>query len=288
MEHIMLLNLVVGSFDSLQFIHNRIIRNGKMKTTIFRSVIVFAVVLWSGITAAGPIMHVHDSGGNLGTVDVATGNVNVIGTMGTVMTDIAFDPLGNLFGITFSGLYSINATTATSTFIGNHGISGGNALVFGTDGTLYGAGGWSTSLFTIDGSTGLSTNLGTTGFSSGGDLAFNNGDLFLASTTGQLVNIDLVDLSNTMAVGSFGVEGVFGLASSSTGDLFAVAGTNIYQADITTGAATNPPSFLGQGLGGAYGQSFFTEAGATIPEPSTILLLGAGLFCLIRKQKCII
>jgi hypothetical protein len=39
-------------------------------------------------------MHVHDSSGHLGTVDVVSGSVVTLGNMGVVMTDIAFQGLG--------------------------------------------------------------------------------------------------------------------------------------------------------------------------------------------------
>jgi len=53
-------------------------------------------------------MYVHDSLGTLGTVGTDNGDVSVIGDMGATMTDIAFDPGGNLFCITFTGLFSID------------------------------------------------------------------------------------------------------------------------------------------------------------------------------------
>ncbi|PKO51869.1 MAG: hypothetical protein CVU28_10860, partial [Betaproteobacteria bacterium HGW-Betaproteobacteria-21] len=201
--------------------------------------------LTAGGVSAAPIMHVHDSSGMLATVDVMTGAVSTIGNMGVVMTDIAFDPSGNLYGISFTGLYSINATTAAASFVGAHGVAGGNALVFGADGTLYGAGNTTSSLFTINPLTGNSTSLGNMGFFSGGDLAFNGGDLYLASSANQLIRINLGSIGDTVAVGNFGVSGVFGLATGDNGVLYAVAGTTIYTVDTLTGAATNPVSYGG-------------------------------------------
>jgi len=250
--------------------------------------ISIVVTLGASVANAGPIMHVHDSEGNLGTVDAATGNVTIIGNMGVQMTDIAFDSSGNLFGLTFDGFYSINTTTATSTFIGNHSIKGGNAFVFGSDGTLYAAGNSTTSLFTINTLTGASINIGNMGFSSGGDLAFNNGNFYLASSDNELIKIDLNNIANSSSVGNFGVNGVFGLATGDDGSLYAVANTDIYTVDITTGLVTNSVSFAGQGLSAAFGHSFInstTTTTSTTPEPTMPALLAIGLIGLIGFMK---
>lgn len=245
-----------------------------------KRIAALALVLFSGAAAAAPIMYVHDSGGTLGRVDVATGNVQLIGSMGVQMTDIAFDPDGDLFGLTFTGLYSINASTGASTFIGNHGVNGGNALVFGADGTLYAAGTLTSGLYSLSTATGAGTLLGSMGFASAGDLAFNGGNLYLASTSNQLVKVDLATLPGSVAVGAFGVPDVYGLATGDNGMLYAVAGTTVYEVDTATGAASNGVNYGGQGLGLAYGESFYTEAGAPtptpVPEPSTLMLLAAG------------
>lgn len=240
-----------------------------------------------GSAMAGPVMHVHDSQGNLATVDVATGAVSVIGNMGVVMTDIAFNSSGNLYGISFTGLYSINAGTGTASFIGNHGVSGGNALVFSSSGTLYAAGNTTTGLFSLNTATGAGTTLGNTGFASGGDLAFYGGELYLASSGNQLIHIDLGNLAGSASVGSFGVSSVFGLATGDNNVLYGVAGTTVYTVNAATGAASSPISYGGQGLGQAFGQSFFTESGGgrTVPEPQTLALLGLSMLGLLLQRK---
>lgn len=261
-------------------------------TAIANKILGFSILamtlLGANNVTAGPTMHVHDSAGNLATVDVETGEVSSIGNFGVVLTDIAFDPSGKLYGLSFTDLYSIDANTAAVTKIGSHSISGGNALVFGNDGILYGAGNQNTGIFTIDPGTGKATKLGDIDFTSGGDLAFHDDNLYLASGNSQLINIDLNDLTNTSAIGSFGVNNVYGLATGSDGNLYAVADTSIYTVDTTTGAATNGVSFGGQSLGSAFGQGFYTESGAdengntpnVIPEPATFILFLLGLVSL--------
>jgi hypothetical protein len=223
-------------------------------------------------------MYVDDSAGNLGTVDVTTGAVVIIGNMGAPMTDIAFDPSGNLFGLSFGAFYSINPTTAAATLIGNHSVPGGNALVFGSDGTLYSAGASSTSLYTIDPVTGASTPVGNMGAASAGDLAFNGGNFYLASSSNQLVQVNPTTGAGTV-IGSFGVGSVFGLATGDNGVLYAVAGTTVYTVNTATGAATNPVAYGGSGLGQAFGESFIADAQPPtgVPEPGTLTLLGLGL-----------
>ena len=251
-----------------------------MKHTI--GALVLGLCLSGSPALASPVMYVHDSGGELGTVDVSTGAVTLIGNMGVIMTDIAFDTSGQLYGVSFSNLYSINAGTAAASLIGAHGIAGGNALVFGSDGTLYGAGNASTSLFTINPGTGASAAVGNMGFFSGGDLAFNGGSFYLASSSNQLVRVNPTTGAGSL-VGSFGVANMFGLATGDDGVLYGVASTTIYTISTSTGAATNPVPFGGQGLGQAFGESFFHEA-AAVPEPGTLTLLGLGVAAAWRAR----
>lgn len=230
--------------------------------------------------ADAAVLHINDSGGRLGTVDTDTGAVTVIGATGISLTDIAFAPNGDLYGISFDRIYRIDPATAQTTLVGDHGVSGGNALVFGADGTLYAAGANSTQLFTIDTATGTGTSLGDTGVRSGGDLAFVEGQLYLASAQGDLVAIDLAAVSAT-TIGSFGVGNVFGISSPGDGTLFGVGGTTIFQVDLGTGAALGALSYAGQGLSAAFGQSFFGEAVPpamdAVPLPGAFVLFGTAM-----------
>lgn len=250
-----------------------------MNRTMLGVACALAVLGGAAQVKAEPLLFIHDGSFNLGTVDVATGAVSIIGNMGVQMTDIAFDPDGNLFGVSFSDVYSINKNTAQVSLIGAHGIAGGNALLFGSDGTLYAAGADTTNLFTVNPNTGESAVEFDMGFQSAGDLAFNSGRFFLAARLAgddALVEIDL-GVPSATSIGSFGFDTVFGLATGSDGVLYALSGTNVLTVDIGTGAATVHQSFGGQGMSESFGSSFFTEAGATeseVPEPATLALVG--------------
>jgi len=217
---------------------------------------------WGGFAAEaiGQDIYVVDSSGNLGTVDVSTCAAKVIGNMGVVLTDIAFATNGDLYGLSYTDFYRIDPDTAAVTLIGSHGINGGNALKFATNGTLYAAGNASTLLYTINPSTGVASPVGNIGFASAGDLAFNSGQLFMTSTDNQLIQIDLTNSAAGTAVGPLGFVNVFGLATGDNGALYGVSGTQLLSVNISTAVGTLVCDYTGQGLGPAYGAAFITEA----------------------------
>jgi hypothetical protein len=147
-----------------------------------KSVVCFAALLSLSVTVstaiAGPILWVDDSNREIGKVDVATGQVTLVGNAGVVLTDIGFDPHGNLFGVSFTTFYSVNQNTGVATAIGSLGTTDANALVFSSAGTPYAIGFGSDKLYTINTGTGSATSIGhVSGFASGGDLAFHDGTL---------------------------------------------------------------------------------------------------------------
>lgn len=236
---------------------------------------------------AAPVIFVGDVAGVLGTVDVATGDVNVIGDMGVVMTDIAFAPNGNLFGIDFDNLYAINPTTAEISLIGPTFTSVSlslNSLVYSSAGTLYAA---SDSLYTLDPLTGFSTLVGNGGdaYASSGDLAFINDGLYLSSTTIGADDLFLLDESTGVGtrIGSLGGCCFFGLATDNNIDLFGVAGPQIFSVEASTGTATLLQDYSGQGLTFANGSAFVSEA--VIPIPAAAVLFPSALLIFIPWVK---
>jgi hypothetical protein len=237
-----------------------------------------ALALFSAAIAAhaAPILWVSTGGAQLATVDVATGATSVIGSTGTALTDIAFSPTGDLYGISFSSLYRVNSSTGATTLVGSLGSIGGtaNALVFGSDGTLYMAG---SSLHTVNTLTGAASAIGPIGFQSGGDLAFIGGDLYMASSGNQLIEVDTTSGAGTL-IGNLGVASMFGLATPDNLSLYGVAGQSVYLVDTTTGAATLESAFSPTLSGGAFGLAFRTEAGGgNVPEPGTLALVAVAL-----------
>ncbi|MBA6326559.1 PEP-CTERM sorting domain-containing protein [Colwellia sp. MB02u-6] len=248
---------------------------------------VTALIMNVGLANASPILWVGDVGSNLGTVDAATGNVNVIGNMGTFMTDIAFDPLGNLYGVSFDNLYSIDKNTASASLIGNFGSASLNSLTFDAAGNLYAA---NTSLYSINVATGMASIIGNGGdaYSSSGDLAFIGGELFLSSngTPDNLFKLDTGTGFGTL-VGNIGFNAVFGLATNNNVDLFGVGGTSVLSINEATGAGAFLVDYSGQGLFAAGGSAFFAEAGATpraVPEPSTLAIFALGMMGLASRR----
>lgn len=248
-----------------------------------------ALLLAAPAANAGFALYIHDSANRLGTVDVGTGAVTVLGSLGgDLITDIAFDPAGNLYGVSFTRLYRIDAATAAVTLVGTTGQTGLNALVFGADGTLYSAAFDTTQLYRLNTATGAATGIGNLGIASAGDLAFVGGDLFMSTTSSpdptsfvpsNLLRIGLSGggVGSVTTVGSLNRFNVYGLARADDGVLYGVSGATIFSVNPATAATTTVRFYGGRGLGVAFGTAFFAEAGATpVPAPPAAALALVG------------
>ncbi len=235
---------------------------------------------------AGPVLlHANDAWGNLFTVDVATREASLVGNTGIVLTDIAFDGTGRLFGVTATELYQIDMLTATPTFVGLIEASRSvNALVFGADGTLWAAD--SSTLLQLDPTLGAGTAaMPLAGYASAGDLAFDaGGRLLLTTNAGALIHLDTAgNVVNT--IGMLPAVNVYGFARGPDDVLYGLASDRtLLTIDPLTGEATPTGLITGDfALGSINGTSFTTEA--YIPEPATVLLAGIAFAVLVGTRN---
>ena len=185
------------------------------------------------------------SGTKLITYNVHTREFEVIGDTIVVMLDIAMSLQGKLYGISDAGLYKISKSTGKSTLLGPLG-SGltTNAITFGPSGTLYGTQG--TNLITIDVVTLEVEVLGDMGYSSAGDLVFFNNNLYMASTTDELILINISNPINAYSISE--IPTTYGLATVYISEgigggyhLYGTSGTDfkVYEIDPHRGFITN-------------------------------------------------
>jgi hypothetical protein len=278
-----------------------------MKTSkLLLGAFLFLVVGFSH-AFADPLTWVQDSNNNIGTVNLSTGAVNIIGNanISTSLLDIGFDDNGNLYGIGGAratqtyGFFSINQSTAQATLIGTTGVQGLNALAY-SNGTFYAASNQNANLYSVNPATGATTligQIGGGGFTSAGALAFFNGSLYFAATTtfgsegsetsnSLLIKVDPTNPANSTQIGSIGFPGVRALAVAN-GVLYGFSapymngppGTQIISIDAITGAGTFVANY------GIPNVAVPGAATSPVPLPGAILLLAPGLLGLAAVRQ---
>lgn len=161
-------------------------------------------------------------------------------TSGFNMTDIAFSPNGTLYGISYSGFYSIDTLTGQATLINTHTLINPNALVSDNNGTMYVAD-YDGGLYTIDITTGTHTQIATLPTGSAGDLAFYNGTLYMADVNNNLITINLnATPITTTTIGAMNigvgqtVYGILTLGTNCQNAQFIGGSTSLYSISPTT------------------------------------------------------
>lgn len=203
----------------------------------------------------GPLVYLCDSAGRLGTLNLKSKAVHVIGNLGVVLTDIAFAPNGTLYGVSFTNFYRVNKTTGKATRIGSLGVNGINALAFNKAGQAIAASFRQTGFFLINVGTGRARPAGSDGgFLSAGDFAYSGNHLFFSTSNNLLVDFNLP--AQTYVARPHHISVLYGLAVPAAGQLYGFAGTTLYKLNTSTGAGTPLVNFGGHGLSQIYGAAF--------------------------------
>jgi hypothetical protein len=220
-------------------------------------------------------------------IDKASGSKQQIGLTGALhLNSLAQNSAGVLYStggpFPTNRMFTINAATGLSTFVTF--TFGGNddfrALAFSADDTLYGiAEGNPDSLVTINVGTGIVSVVGHPGIEGIQSLDFApDGTLYGWDTAGLgLVTINPATGQVTDVNAAIGGDSsIQGIAFDSDGVLYG-ARQSLYTINLTTGNLT----LVGTGgLVDVRGLEFIT-----IPEPSTLLLLGIGAISLLGYRK---
>jgi|GEM_PF-6114799 len=219
---------------------------------------------------AGPKIYINDNAGRVWTVTLGTNALHLVGYEETLLTDMAFDPKNHvLYGIDFNSLYRVSTSTGLATWIGYHGVPGGNALVFDSNGKGYIAGYENARLYAITNlATGRATSIGATGsYKSAGDLTFYNGSLMMSGFTGGSLSTaadSLVTISRTTGavqhVVPTSLRILYGLASPATNQLYGFANSSLYHLNPTASLIQNRAvlikNFSSFGIGQIYGAAY--------------------------------
>lgn len=270
-----------------------------------RSVVTAAV--WAVAAAAtgqtiqvggpGNLYAIDFGNGNLYRLNETTAELGLIGGTGLVDPGgLEFAPDGTLYATTHGsngGLYRIDPFTAAATLVGGFGrFTFEGSIAFSADRAFVASGGSAgdARLFTVDLSNGQLTEVGSMGQGDFNGLVVrpSDGRLIGLDRVGQrLVVIDPATAATTTlrsfspAIGALGgmtvLDGVGYFATGGTAGSF--TGTNsLYSFDLETGQASLVGAFAGlstPGLGGI----------AAVPEPGTLLAVGAGLAALARRRR---
>ncbi|HEY1956515.1 MAG TPA: hypothetical protein VGH28_12915 [Polyangiaceae bacterium] len=173
-------------------------------------------------------------------VRLPSGQVNVIGSTGSQLTDVALSPSNVLYGIGFDALYTLSQQTGAATLLKNVSAGNINGADVSPDGTLWISGG--TELAKLDAQSGAVTFVASfpSGSSSSGDLAWV-GPRLLATATGksgdELVEFDVVGKTSKV-LGPTGFDCIWGLAGYGPTLYGLTCEGRVLSIDAATGAAT--------------------------------------------------
>jgi hypothetical protein len=250
--------------------------------------LVFGAILFvaSGLSlqAGATFYAVSFDNGAFGTIDPFTGIFNQIGSaLSGQAHDLTVASNGTVYAVVGTNLDTIDKVTGVATIIGAV-PTGLQSLAFRSDGTLFGAS--YTDLFTVNPSTANATDLGALGLGAGvnaDNIRFGGSTLYVmsAETNSRLFTLNQTTGAATL-VGASGVDDI---------SLGAFLGGTFYGTNQLGGVTDHIVSVVpatGAATEGATTNDIYVFAldPTSVPEPSTLLLIGAGCALLpLRRRK---
>lgn len=236
-------------------------------------------------SAKSATFYVSTSSGQIGEVNDVTGEYSSL-ISSPAFTDIALSPEGDLWGVTFSSVYSVDLESGVSKVIGSPGGSL-NALGFTDDGQLYAIGGNRFySLNTTTGNKSLVSSIER--FSSSGDIVFDAArNLFWATSQGDsLWSITLDGIATRK--GNIGHYGVYGLSFGDDNTLFGYTSRGLQLAlnlNTGSGSVVQTVSGLRGSIWGAASEPDATAPDNPVSTPEPSLLGGLAIMAMMLGHK---
>lgn len=194
--------------------------NSNLAPNLFRAFLIGLCVLLQPIIARSQDFTIIAENQNLYSVDISDCEVNFLSAISppsVSFADITYTPDGQLWGISTDGrLFRVNPNTGTTilmTIIPQGGFSFYTSLVADQNGLIYTVGS-NGNVYTYNPATDTATFLGQSDYGSAGDLTFVNGQLVMAGTSNQMIEIDLNNPGNSSPILNFNVGGsIFGVVT---------------------------------------------------------------------------
>jgi len=220
-----------------------------------------------------------ESGSNIVRIDPATGAQSVLTTGVTFPTGLVFDAAGELLvADSFFGVRRVDPITGSVTTVSGSSVAVGITIDAAGDILITSVGG---EIERVDPVTGSRTTIFTEG---SGQSLFElvvdaNGDLLVVDDgVDSILRVDPITGSHTVLSSGGNLSSPFGLAHDANGDLLVGDRSGkVLRVDPVTGAQTIIAS--GGGLTSAFGVAI-----VPVPEPTTALLLAAGLTTLAAAR----
>jgi hypothetical protein len=236
----------------------------------------------------GSTAYVAGGAGEWGTINLSTGQFNLLGTSSSDLNGVVVTSADKYLGYdALNDLVSVNPLNGALTLIGSGGVVL-DAIAIESNGSLFGFSRNTSDLYSINPNTGATAVIGSTGLAANGgaDSFTSNGtSLFLTYETGTAsANLYTVNAGTGAAtlVGNVGAGGPQFEGSGFIGGQLYEFGTN---GDLYTLTTSGPvtPTLVGAVSGGLSGGNAAVQV---VPEPSTLgLLCGGGALLFFWKKR---